>query len=226
MMVLACSVCMLKMYEKKENNVNFMMNTQVLRRASVAALCAVAMSFAGCSKSDAPKDSEATAASRAQIVASDVAGYKAALMDVVAQYRAAVDAKNYDQIVALSMPPTFLGYFAKMAGTDIETMRSGVSSQMGAMMSQIERFEYTFDEDNIRFETLPDGSVFARMPLDVTMVISGQTITAKDHNIGLYEDGRWHLVRVSEPELARMFKEAYPQFKDIEFAQTQMSIAE
>jgi len=199
---------------------------QVLRGASFAALCAVVMSFAGCSKSDAPRDAGAATASRVQPEASDEAGNKAELMKVAAKYRTAVDTKDYGQIVALSMPPTFLGYFAKMAGTDVSAMRSAVEGQMSVLMGQVERFEYTFDEDNIRFETLPDGSAFARMPLDVKVVINSQTITAKDYNIGLHEDGQWYLVRLSEPELARMFKEAYPQFKDIEFAQTQMSIAE
>jgi len=199
---------------------------QVFRGASVAALCAVAMSFAGCSKSDAPRDAGAATASRVQAEASDEAGNKAELMKVAAKYRTAVDAKDYGQVAALSMPPAFLGYLAKMSGREVGTIRGQVEDQMSVIMGQVERFEYTFDEDNMRFETLPDGSAFARMPLDVKMVINSQTITAKDYNIGLHEDGQWYLVRLSEPELARMFKEAYPQFKDIEFAQTQMSIAE
>ncbi len=147
-------------------------------------------------------------------------------METVANYRVAADGANYDQVIALSMPPTFLGYFAKMGGTDSETMRAAIVGQMSTIMEQVESFEYNYDEANFQFENLTDGTMFVRMPLDVKMRIAGKTITSKDHNVGLYEDGKWYLVRVSEPELARMFREAYPKFKDIEFAEQQMTIAE
>lgn len=201
------------------------LSLRAFRAQSLAVLCAAVLSFNACSKSNAPAMDQVEATSDNRSETAQVAD-KAALMTVVADYRAAVDTKNYDQVVALSMPPTFLKYFANIGGLSPDKMRTEIVGQMSAMMEQVESFEYTYDEENISFEKLEDGNVFARMPLDVNMVIGGQTITAKDHNIGFYEDGRWYLVRVSEPELARMFKETYPQFKDTEFATSQMSIAE
>ena len=198
---------------------------KTLRSASVATVFGATLIFSGCSKSDAPKDTPASPAARAESSNSEIAN-KEALLQLIAEFRAAVDAKDYDRVVEISMPPKFLGYFAEMAGTEPGEMRTAVVSQMGAIMGQVQSFDYAYDEDNIRFETLPDGTVFARMPLDVTMVMAGKTIKAKDHNIGLKENGKWYLVRVSEPELARMFKEAYPEFKDTEFAQQQMVNAE
>ena len=142
---------------------------------------------------------------------------KLQLDQTISDFVNAMDAKNYNEVVSLSIPPNVLEYLAGMGGVELSLIKPQVSKMMRTAMESIDTFDYQFLKDDTEFYTLSDGSQYALIPSVVNMSAMGQTLRSYEDTFAMYDDNRWYLVRVSDANQVRIMRAVYPQYSVVKF---------
>jgi len=142
---------------------------------------------------------------------------KLQLDQTISNFVSAMDDKNYDEVVNISIPPNVMEYLAGMSGLELSVFKPQVGKMMGNAMESIDIYDYAFETDKTKYYTLPDGSQYALIPTIVTMSAMGQTMRTYEETFAMYDDNRWYLVRVSDANQVRIMRIVYSQYSDVKF---------
>ncbi len=147
---------------------------------------------------------------------------KQQLQTTVENFDKAMRAQDYATVID-AVPPRLVDLIAKQAGYDPVQIRAGMVELTMAAMAQVKIEDFGMDFSAAATHALPNGDPYVLIP--TVMVMNAEAagkLSAKSETLALLDDGQWYLVRVSEPQQARILRQAYPQFASIEFSSETM----
>lgn len=134
----------------------------------------------------------------------------------VESFNAAMRGDNHDALFE-AMPPKIAAAIAKRFGVDEATLKAQMSAALkaSAETAKIESFGMAVDE--ARFESLPDGMLYARIPSQSVIAANGAHYEANNETLAVLDGERWYLMRVDEPAQVELLRSVYPVFAEVEF---------
>ncbi|MEL6436007.1 MAG: hypothetical protein AAFP99_04335 [Pseudomonadota bacterium] len=145
------------------------------------------------------------------------AAEKQALVAAINAFDAAMTGEDYETVIDASITPAMMKFIADQNGATVEQLRPAVVAQISALMGAIQVDAFSMDTSNIEYKQTDDGTPYAMIDTVTEMTSGSQKIKATGQTLGLREDGKWYLVRVSEQQQANMLKAVYPRFNNVVF---------
>ena len=140
--------------------------------------------------------------------------HKVELLERVAKFSQATKNSQFGEVLNISLPPAMQKELAP-ANMSVEKFMSLMAQQSSSMMKSVEIISFDIDTDKIKYESLGDGSEFARIPTTSLMKVSGQKIRATSETLGIRDNNQWYLLRIANPQQIQIFQKVYPQFSDV-----------
>ena len=144
------------------------------------------------------------------------AGERAALVDRVDSFSAALKALDVENIISVT-PPKIWNHIAKQAGIDPAKLRETVIEQTTEAMKQVTFEEASMDLDRAEFKATPDGDPYVLIP--TTFVMSAEAtgkIKSDTFTLALLDEGKWYLLSVSDTGQLAILRMVYPGFNNVE----------
>jgi hypothetical protein len=150
---------------------------------------------------------------------------KAALAATIDRFNNAMRQKDYDTVVATSLPRAIIAQIASAYGlkdADLETFQASIRAQMVGTLKVVELVDFGMDQKAIAYHELADGSFYAMVPTETVMQSDAKKYRARSQTLAVKDNGVWYLLRVSGEQQGAMVRAAYPQLKDVQFSDSQM----
>jgi hypothetical protein len=149
---------------------------------------------------------------------------KTALASTVNEFNAAMQNKAYDRVAA-TVPPKVLASIAKKAGADPEEVRYMMVDLMKKMMGQVTLETFSMDLPAAQYKETPGGQPYALIPTNTIVSLGAKgRFSEKSFTLGLLDDGKWYLVRISDAAHLLTVRDVYPDFTSVEFPQGSMEV--
>lgn len=140
----------------------------------------------------------------------------AALAARVDAFEAAIGARDYVSVIGF-MPPKMLELVARNANVSVEEARSAFASAAAEVMSKVTFEFYDMDVELATMGAATDGALYALIPtINVGVVAEQGKFEARNNTLGILTEGSWYLVRLQEPAQLALFRQAYPNFAQVE----------
>lgn len=120
------------------------------------------------------------------------------------------------------IPPRMLALMAQKAGVSEDKVRVAAADAARQAMTQVKFVSYTMDLDAARFGEGKDGSPYALVPTVTVMAIADAQYEARSDTLAVHLEDGWRLVRLQGASQIAIFREAYPQFADVDIPQGTM----
>lgn len=148
----------------------------------------------------------------------------AALTETVDAFNAAMSTQNFERVVQ-TIPPKVIGSLAVKAKVSSDQIREIVIDLMKSALATIKIESFGMDIKSAQFKELSTGAPYALIPT-TTLMDAGEKgrFQQKSHTLGLLDEGKWYLVRVSEVAQLVILREVYPEFAGVEFPQGSMEV--
>lgn len=141
---------------------------------------------------------------------------KSALARTVADFSEAFRTGQAAPLVD-AIPPRFLQETAKQTGVSPDVLRATAIEEASRGMSDLKDVSFTLDLAAARYLKLPDGTPYALIPTETTIVRDGRTYLANSDTLALFEASRWYLLRVGDAKQIERFLLVYPEFSSVSF---------
>jgi hypothetical protein len=148
---------------------------------------------------------------------------RAALAAQIETFDAAMRVNDFATVIG-TIPPAFLAHFAKGAGLSTEDFIQRLPQMMEAGMQGVELQDFSMSLEDAQFLELSDGTPYALVPTETTFKLAEKTYRATGDTLGLYDNGTWYLVRVSEAAQVEVLVAVYPAFADVTFAPSNVEV--
>jgi hypothetical protein len=140
----------------------------------------------------------------------------AELQTVVNGFDAAMRANDM-KLVLKTMPPKVWNYLKEQSKLDDENLTAVVSDALAAAMKDVKLLDFKMDVAAATTHELSDGTSYMLLPTVTKMEIKDYgKVAAISQTLALREDGKWYLVRVSDPQQKQIVTTVYPAFKGVE----------
>ena len=142
---------------------------------------------------------------------------KAALAQTVSDFDEAMRNNNFERIVQ-TIPPKVLSHIAGKAGVSADEVSKAMVSLMAQMLAETKIESFGMDLAAAEYKEQSDGVPYALIP--TTTVLSAEAVgrvKSQSHTLGLLDDGKWYLVRVSDAAQVAIVREVYPGFATTDF---------
>ncbi len=139
---------------------------------------------------------------------------KTGLLAAASKLGRALAEKRYGELIT-GMPPRLLPKISERSGIALDVLRPALEAQMTTIMAESSIDSFIVDGTKAEFKALPNGKIYALLPTEVRMTVQGSKGVSSGHTIGIIDDGMWYLVRLAA-EQAAIFRDAYPEYADIE----------
>jgi hypothetical protein len=142
---------------------------------------------------------------------------KAALATTVAEFDAAMKANNFERIIQ-TVPPKVINSIATKAGIKVEQLMPMMTAIMKGAMEKVKLESFGMDLAKAEYKETANGTPYVLIP--TTTVMSAPEIgkiQQKSHSLGIIDEGKWYLIRVSEAQQIIILREVYPEFTGVEF---------
>jgi hypothetical protein len=147
---------------------------------------------------------------------------KAALGTTVAEFDAAMKANNFERVIA-TVPPKVINSIASKGGIKVEDLKPVMIAMMKSAMEKVKIESFGMDLAKAEYKETANGTPYVLIP--TTTVMSAPEIgkiQQKSHSLGIMDEGKWYLIRVSEAQQVVILREVYPEFTGVEFPQGSM----
>lgn len=114
--------------------------------------------------------------------------------------------------------------------SDANVTRSQLNEQMDAMWEQtlqtVEVSGFELDKNANAIIFLSNGRPYKILPTSTKMTIkaNGSAIVSKSETLALIERGEWYIVRLDDPAQVKLFRDAYPDFDDVQVMEPLMTM--
>ncbi|MEL6318182.1 MAG: hypothetical protein AAFR16_11155 [Pseudomonadota bacterium] len=145
------------------------------------------------------------------------AAERQALAARVAAFQAAGRAGDFKALVDFA-PPRVTERLAARAGTSVPELRARLSAAMAATFRVVTLESLRMDMRRARYLQAGGGAPYALIPTEtITSFPDGARVLARSETVALLDGGVWCLIRVEDPDRARLLREAYPAFREVRF---------
>jgi ATP phosphoribosyltransferase len=140
----------------------------------------------------------------------------AELQTAVNGFDTAMRANDMKSILKV-MPPKVWGYLKEKSKLDDEQLMNVVGDALAAAMKDVKLLDFKMDVAAATTHELPDGMSYMLLPTVTKMEIKDYgKVAAISQTLAIREDGKWYLVRVSDPQQKQIVTTVYPAFKGVE----------
>ena len=147
-----------------------------------------------------------------------------ALNDTVDDFNAAMSEQNFERVVR-TIPPKVIGSLAGKAKVTPDQIRELVINLMKTALATVKIESFGMNLKAAEFKELASGAPYALIPTITVMDLGDKgRFQQKSHTLGLLDEGKWYLVRVSEVAQLMILREVYPEFAGVEFPQGSMEV--
>jgi hypothetical protein len=148
----------------------------------------------------------------------------AALTETVDAFNAAMSTQNFERVVQ-TIPPKVLVSLGAKANVTPDQIREMVITLMKTALATVKIESFGMDMKAVQFKELASGAPYALIPTVTVMDVGDKgRFQQKSHTLGLLDEGKWYLVRVSEVAQLMILREVYPEFAGVEFPQGSMEV--
>lgn len=149
---------------------------------------------------------------------------KAQLTAGVAEFTAALKAKNFDGVLKV-MPLKIIPTIAEQAKIPPDELRKAMVGLMTDALAKVTIDRFSIDLANAEYRELPDGAPYAVIPTVTEMSLSdGRRFKEQAQTVGFLEEGIWRLIRVSDDQQLAILRQAYPAFAKVEIAKASLEL--
>jgi hypothetical protein len=142
---------------------------------------------------------------------------KAALEKTVADFSAAMGAAKFDRVVA-TVPPRLLAVIATQSKVDPEKLRASMIEVMKQGLATVKLVSYAMDMAQAQHKALANGTPYALVPTKTVLDLpDGSRLVNASHTVAVLDDGKWYLLSIEQPSQIILFRQAYPDFVNVEF---------
>jgi len=173
--------------------------------------------FAACAQSETTQDDTMGAAD------------EASLLQTVNAYNAAADARDFENVISLSMPEKILTIVMEQPNAseaDITTAHTEMVSAIEAAYATIEEFDYQYDLTDIDILTTPSGLNYALLPTVTNVSLSGLSLKSTGTTLALHDENQWFLLNPQDEESIGWFRRAYPSLENVDLQPNQMEVVQ
>jgi len=153
---------------------------------------------------------------------------EAGVKKVVADFKTAWEAQNYDAMIDLSMPQPLLDQIIKQYGgpSDLSTeqLSKEIKTMMAGVLAQVQMVEFSIDDNAVNMLTSPTGRKHALLPSVVVVEVQGTRMRASASYLAFVENGRWYLIDSSSPESFDALKIAFPDLAGLTMPEAKMEV--
>jgi hypothetical protein len=150
---------------------------------------------------------------------------RGALKTAVSELSAAIKEGNFRQQISGGLPPRIVELLAKKGGITAAALQEQMIAIIEKTMQKVKIESFAINLEGAEFSALASGEPYALIPTTTVIVIGkSPKALAKDKTLALMENGKWYLVRVSDPGQAALFREAYPEFAQVGLPEGTMEI--
>lgn len=149
----------------------------------------------------------------------------ASFEQLVSENQAAVAARDYGKIVALSFPDSLFDHIARQSGKLSKTDHSEVKNQVQMLVKKTyeERIlEIVIDPSNSIIQKTQRGRAYALVPASLLMNIDGQRVRSTNNYVAIEDDGRWFILNPSSDSTIKMMRAAYPDLAEVALSAPRM----
>lgn len=141
---------------------------------------------------------------------------RAALMETVTAFKAAMGAGDMDTVMSL-VPEKVFGQMADEMELSPEHLTSLVVEQMKTVLADVNIVEFDMKTSELGIEETPNGIFYVFLPTRTVVDVQGTKVEANSHTLALRDGNEWRLVRVEDSVQLRVLRDVYPGFSKIEF---------
>jgi ATP phosphoribosyltransferase len=140
----------------------------------------------------------------------------AELQTAVNGFDAAMRANDMKSILSV-MPPKVWGYLKEKSKLDDAQLMQVVGDALAAAMKDVKLLDFKMDVAAATTHELSDGTSYMLLPTVTKMEIKDYgKVAAISQTLALREDGKWYLIRVSDPQQKQIVTTVYPAFNGVE----------
>ena len=142
---------------------------------------------------------------------------KAMLAKVVSAFETAIKTPDYQSVVDM-LPPKIMSAIAAKANLSVSFMRNAVVGAMASAMAKVSMESFSLDMSGAEYKELGNGNPYALIPTRTVMSAPDAGRFAQtSHTLGVLDDAKWYLMRVSDTKQLTILREVYPEFNGVKF---------
>lgn len=157
------------------------------------------------------------------------AATEASLRQAINAYDAATEARDFEQIVAISLPPKILAIVMNLpeaSDADIEGARTEMIGALETGYASIEDFNYEYDLTNLDIFTTSSGLNYALLPTVTTISLRDLNLKSTGTTLALFDEDQWFLLNSQDEESISWFRQAYPSLETVDLQPNQMEVVQ
>jgi predicted flap endonuclease-1-like 5' DNA nuclease len=140
----------------------------------------------------------------------------AELQTVVNGFDTAMRANDTRSILKV-MPPKIWGFLKEKSKFDDEKLIQVIGDALAAAMKDVTIIDFKMDVAAATTHELSDGTSYMLIPTVTKMDVKNYgKVAASSQTLALRDEGKWYLVRISDPQQKQIVTTVYPAFKDVE----------
>jgi hypothetical protein len=141
----------------------------------------------------------------------------AALTAIVVEFEKAITSNDLGGAMKV-MPPRVWDYLKKASNLDDAQMMKALTDVMAETYSKVKMESFLMDMSGAIAKELPDGTPYMLIPTE-TIVSAGEggKFAMRSHTLALMDEGKWYLLRISDPQPLVILMKVYPQYKGVSF---------
>ena len=141
----------------------------------------------------------------------------AALTTVVAEFEKAIASKNFDGMFS-AMPPRVWAHLRKAANATDAQLTKALTDLMTEAYTKVKMESFSLDLGGAIPKELPDGTPYMLVPTEtIVKVVDGDKFAMRSHTLALMDEGKWYLLRISDPQQIVILTKVYPQYRGVSF---------
>jgi hypothetical protein len=138
------------------------------------------------------------------------------LKTVVSSFETAVRTNDMKSMLSV-MPPKVWAYFKEKSKLEDDKLIQTISEAMAKVMAEIKLIDVEMDVSAATTHDLSDGTSYMLIPSVVKMEVKDYgKVASISQTLALREDGKWYLMRISDPQQKIVLGLVYPAFKGVE----------
>ena len=186
----------------------------------ISAMFFAAQVFTACAQPEAEAESAATVTSAAS---------EATLRQAIDAYDAAVEARNFEQIVTISLPTKVLAVVMDQPDSpQIDT--ADAYAEMALAIEQayatVEDFDYQYDLTTIDILKTETGLSYALLPTVTNITLSGYGVKSTGTTLAIFDEDQWFLLNPQDAESIGWFQQAYPSLESVDLQPNEMEVVD
>jgi hypothetical protein len=138
------------------------------------------------------------------------------LKTVIAEFEAALRVNDMKSVLKV-MPPKIWSYIRDKGKVTDEQLMEAISQAMAQALANVTIVSATMKADEAQNEVTPDGLGYVLIPTETVVDVQDYgRVRVISKTLAILEDGKWYLLRISDPQQQGILKQVYPGFAAIE----------